>query len=266
MNQIICYSDLLLLSKDPVQNVESLIELGADCVELMMDGPWWNEMEHVFDELASKLRALAVQFTIHPPAWDINITSENQAIRNTSMDQYVKAIQFAHMIEAKHVVIHPGFCFSPVFDKVKAQARAKSFITELCQVAKPLGVKLGIENVGYAGSSLFNQTEYSTFLDDIDETAGYLVDTGHAHLNQWDIPRLLKDIQERLLAVHIHDNYGGGDDHLPLGEGSIKWEGIFEQLRSKQTCHFILEYAPGTNLNELKKGKKQLENMLGFSQ
>jgi aryl carrier-like protein len=55
MNQIICYSDLLLLSKDPVQNVESLIELGADCVELMMDGPWWNEMEHVFDELASKL-------------------------------------------------------------------------------------------------------------------------------------------------------------------------------------------------------------------
>lgn len=259
MKKQICYSDLALLSNDLFDNIDQLIKHGADKVELLMDGQEWNEMEDLFETLVPKLQSLPVDYTIHPPAWDINLTSENRATRETAFSEYKKAIEFAGMIGASHVVIHPGFCFSPVFNKQTAQQRAAHYINELCQVAKPLNVKLAIENVGYNGSSLFTQEEYTNFLRDIDETAGFLIDTGHANLNNWDIPRLIKETKDRLLALHIHDNDGTGDDHLAIGEGTIDWKSVFTAINEYAShCELILEYAPNTPLEKLQPGKDLL--------
>lgn len=265
MNKEICYSDLPLITNDIIKNVEGLIENGADKVELLMDGEKWDEMESLFSELAPQLKALPVGYTVHPPAWDINLTSENQAIREASFLQYKKAIEFAGMIEADHAVIHPGFCFSPVFNKKKAQARAAEYIRSLCQIAKPLNVKIVVENVGYNGSSLFTQEEFTRFLDPIEETAGYLIDIGHAHLNQWDIPKLIRDTKDRLLAIHIHDNHGIGDDHLQIGKGTIQWTEVFSAMREvANDCQLILEYAPMTSLDKLRMGKEILQKEVLF--
>lgn len=254
-----CYSDLPLITGDICENITQLIAHGADKVELLMDGDKWDGMEALFAELAPKLRALPVGYTLHPPAWDMNLTSENKAIREASFSEYKKAIQFANMIGADHVVIHPGFCFSPVFDKKLAQARAKQYIEQLCAIAKPLQVQLVIENVGYNGSSLFTQEEFTRFLDTIDETAGYLLDIGHAHLNQWDIPKLIRDTKERLFALHVHDNNGTEDEHLPIGEGTIQWEEVFAAMRDvSHDCQIVLEYAPNTPLEKLREGKELL--------
>ncbi|MGE8205463.1 sugar phosphate isomerase/epimerase family protein [Heyndrickxia sp. NPDC080065] len=261
MKRDICYSDLVLINNDIFENINDLIKHGANKIELMMDGEKWDDMEDLFEDFSSKLKALPVGYTIHPPAWDINLTSENKAIREASFSEYKKAIEFASMIGAGHVVIHPGFCFSPIFDKKLAQQRAAFYIKRLCEVAKPLNVKLAIENVGYNGSSLFTQNEFTSFLEVMDETAGYLIDIGHAHLNGWNIPQLIKDTKDQLLALHIHDNNGTGDDHLPIGEGSIQWKEIFAMINEHSVdCQLILEYAPATPLKELRKGKELLQN------
>ena len=165
---------------------------------MLLDGDKWDEMERLFADFAPKLKALPVGYTVHPPAWDTNLTSENQTIRKASFNEYKKAIEFAAMIEADHVVIHPGFCFSPVFNKELAQERAKEYIQRLCEIAQPLNVKLVIENVGYNGSSLFTREEFTRFLDPFDAPAGYLIDVGHAHLNHWDFPRLIRETKDRL--------------------------------------------------------------------
>ncbi|MDQ0232159.1 sugar phosphate isomerase/epimerase family protein [Metabacillus malikii] len=263
MKSEICYSDLPLLMRNIEGNVDVLIENGAEKIELLMDGERWNDMELLFASLAPKLKEKAVGYTVHPPAWDTNLTSENKAIRSASFSEYKKAIEFAGLIQASHVVIHPGFCFSPVFNRELAKQRAFEAIGELCEVARPLQVKLAVENVGYNGESLFTQEEFISFLDSLDDTAGYLLDVGHAHLNDWDIPAVIKAIGDRLLAVHLHDNKGNADDHLPIGEGTIEWEPIFETLREyTKECQLILEYAPGTSLDALREGKELLKKEL----
>lgn len=265
MAKNIGYSDLILISKDILVNIQQLIEHGADKIELLMDGPKWNDMEDIFPELKQQLKTFPVSYTIHPPAWDINLTSENRSIRDASFNEYKKAIEFAHMIEADHVVIHPGFCFSPHFDKKIAQQRALNYINELCQIAKKLNIKLAIENVGYHGTSIFTQDEYTHFLVNVDDTAGYLIDTGHAHLNNWDIPQLIKDTKDRLLALHLHDNNKSGDDHLPIGAGNIAWNKVFSAIHTyAPQCQLILEYATTTPLEKLQEGKNiLLQNNLG---
>lgn len=263
MKEQINYSDLALLSHDVVENVQKLVAHGAASVELLMDGPYWNQMEDQFSTLVPALREEPVTYSVHPPAWDINLTSENRATRETAFSEYKKAIQFASLIEASHVVIHPGFCFSPAFHKKTAQRRAAQLIQQLCEIAKERDVKLAIENVGYSGSSLFTQEEYVEFLHPLDDTAMFLIDTGHAHLNDWDIPLLIEQTKDRLFALHLHDNHQTGDDHLPIGEGTIDWEAVFKAVQeNKVECQLILEYAPGTPLEKLEDGKKRLQQEL----
>ena len=238
----IIYSDLPLLNEDIIENIQKLIDHGADKIELMMDGEKWNDMELLFDDIASQLKGFDIPFTIHPPAWDINLTSENKAIREASFREYKKAIKFAGKIGASHVVIHPGFSFSPVFDKNLAQSRAKLYLNQLCEIAKPLGVRLAIENVGYNGDAILTEAEFIDFLEDIDETAGYLIDIGHAQLDGWNVPHVIQSVKDRLIALHIHDNTGTSDDHLPIGEGKMDWEAIIDVLHKEEiVCELILE-------------------------
>ncbi|MBP2076874.1 sugar phosphate isomerase/epimerase family protein [Oceanobacillus polygoni] len=256
----ICYSENTRLTKDVKENVLHLIEHGAETVELFIDGSKWELTESQFEEMAAMLKELPVQYTVHPPAFDINLTSENKAVRETAFSEYKKSIQFAGMIDASHVVIHPGFCFSSVFDKQVAQERAIVYIKQLSAIAKENHVKLAIENVGYNGSSIFTQEEFTVFLDknfEHDESVGYLIDVGHALLNQWDIPKLIADTKHRLLALHLHDNNGTSDDHLPIYEGKMEWEAIFNTIREEEiNCEFILEYDQNIPLEKLREGKE----------
>ncbi|MFC7395332.1 sugar phosphate isomerase/epimerase family protein [Scopulibacillus cellulosilyticus] len=257
MNKDICYSDLILLTNNVEKNINQLVNYGADKVELLMDGLEWDEMDKQIEKMKKAVKHYKVKFTVHPPAWDTNLTSENKAIRETSFEEYKKSILFAHEIEAEHVVIHPGFCFSPIFDKAIARKRAEEYIGRLCQISKPLGVKLAVENVGYNGTSIFTEDQFVKFLNTLDNYAGYLIDTGHAHVNQWNIPRMIRYTNSRLLGLHIHDNSGASDEHLPIGEGTVDWTPIFDELRkTNQSCQLILEYAPGTELEKLRIGKQ----------
>lgn len=258
------FSELILLTNKPKENIRTLIESGADVVELMLDGIQWDAMDQKMAEFIKDFKNENIKFTVHPPAWDTNLTSENKEIRETSFSEYKKSVEFAHDIGAEHVVIHPGFSFSPVFDKEIARKRAEEYIGKLCQVASPLGVSLAVENVGYGGASLFTEEQYTEFLDDLDPAAKYLIDTGHAHLNDWDIPRMIRKVNTRLSSIHLHDNLGKTDDHLPIGEGTIDWEPIFNELKALEgSCQLILEYAPETNLEKLVEGKKLLTHHLG---
>lgn len=264
MNNIICISDLILLSSSVEERVSRLLEAGVSHIELLADGGSWNDTSFTYTKMLSFLRNADASFTIHPPAWDTNLTSENKTIREASLLEYRKSIEFAHIIGAEHVVIHPGFCYSPGFNKQVAQERALDAVGELCRIASALDVELAVENVGYGGASLFTQAEYIAFVRQLDKTATYLIDTGHAHLNGWNIAELICSAGERLSSIHLHDNHADKDAHLPIEEGTIQWAPIFEEMKQlNNNCRFILEYAPGTSIKIVLDSMDLLKEKLG---
>ncbi|MEA4846847.1 MAG: sugar phosphate isomerase/epimerase family protein [Clostridiaceae bacterium] len=263
MKKTVSYSDLLLIRGegfDVIENIKTLRQYGADSVELMMDGVYWDRMDERIEELSNTLASLPMFFSIHPPAWDTNLTSENKAIREATFLEYRKAIYFAHNICAKYVVIHPGFVYCPVSDKRLAARRSRAAVYELNKIAGPLGVKLAVENVGSLENAIFNMDEYIDFLNGTDDNIGYLIDTGHAHLNGWDIARLIEGTSKRLLALHLHDNDGAGDQHLPLETGKINWQPVYRVLKELVSdCQLVLEYKSGTPVEKLPEGKELLK-------
>jgi sugar phosphate isomerase/epimerase len=86
------------------------------------------------------------------------------------------------------------------------------------------------------------------------------VDVGHAFINRWRMEELFIALGDRLKALHLHDNDGRKDSHLPLGEGVIDWESIFAALRKAGSePDIVLEYNIGTDLGKFAEGLKLVE-------
>lgn len=256
------YSDLCVIGEDVLESVDRLIANGAENIELMMDGQGWNDFHLHMDVLANTLRKKNVSYSIHTPVWDINLTSENAHMREAVMETYRQSIVFSHKLQAKHVVIHPGFCYAPAFDKAVARARAHQALESLLEFNKVYGQQLLIENVGTCKTSIFTQDEFSAFLNGFPKEIGYLIDIGHAFINGWNFEKLFNDLGERLIALHIHDNDGKSDAHLPIGEGSIDWNSVFAALpKTRRDLHLVLEYNIGTPLEKLAEGKQLLAQL-----
>jgi sugar phosphate isomerase/epimerase len=257
---LISYSELCLIGGDVGENVDAMIGRGAENIELMLDGQGWELFQLRMEGLARSLLERKVGYSVHVPVWDVNLTSESSYIREAALESYRQSIVFASMIGASHVVLHPGARSDRHFSASLARGRAREALSALADFNKAYGRLLLVENIGSPESSIFSQEEYAEFLSGQPPEFGYIVDVGHAFLNGWDIPALIGSIKDRLFALHLHDNDGKLDAHLPLGEGAIDWPGIFEAVRkSGRELDLILEYNIGTELSSLAEGKALLE-------
>ena len=71
--------------------------------------------------------------------------------------------------------------------------------------------------------------EFAWVLGRLDRSVGVCFDTGHTALgHHWD--RFIEIAGDRLVHVHVNDNRGRFDDHLPPGDGEIDWVHIRESL------------------------------------
>ena len=63
------------------------------------------------------------------------------------------------------------------------------------------------------------------------DNVGVCWDFGHANEMGWNQPQALKMIGDRLIALHVQDNYGVKDDHLLPYHGTIQWEPVMKTLK-----------------------------------
>ena len=250
----IYYSTLCKIGSGLSETVDEMIRFGGDGIELMLDGGAWDGFENRGRELAAMLRARPAAYTVHMPVWDINLTSENAQARKAALRTCEDSIAFASLIRAEHVVLHPGFCYAPVFDKRAARA-----VEELCRFDEAYGVPLLVENVGNASTSIFTEREFARFIEGFGGKVGCLLDIGHANFCGWEIAEDISRLRPFLDAVHLHDNGGDSDSHLPIGEGGVPWDAVFTALKTcRPDLRLILEYDIGTPPERLQEGKKLL--------
>ena len=262
---IIEASELILLNHDPIENAKKIGAI-VPAVEMMLDGDSWDDRDNSWEKIAANLSELNLHFTVHPPAWDHNVAAGLYSLRKTARDLNISALNVAKIIGAKQVVFHTGYCDSgSYFNRKTAQKHSLEALYELIEIAKPEGIRVAVENVAPPQKALYTQEEFVHILDEIDKTAQYLLDLGHAHMNHWNLPWVIRQIAPRLCGVHIHDNNGEGDQHLPIGRGTIEWEKVFQEMKKvRDDCHLVLEYAPGTSLAELKDGVNLLRNQFSI--
>lgn len=205
--------------------IEFFYEFGKDYY-------WNNETE-----LWGKRR-----LSIHAPCVAVNLAASKQ---KNYAKIFEKTFAYAQKIKADFVVVHTNEDWEG--DRELVQARVIRRLRQLINLAVRYDVQLLIENVGLRTKNnlLFDLQEYMALLD-IFPAAQALLDTGHAHVNGWDIPTVVESLGERLTACHLHDNDGSGDAHLPIGQGDIDWAAYFAAVKNyAPEAVQVLEYCCG---------------------
>lgn len=164
-----------------------------------------------------------VHYTIHAPIIDLNIASLNERVKGLSAQLVKESIDHARELGAELVVVHPG-SFPPDSRGDPEAYWQLNFdsISEICRHAAREGVEVCLENMP-AKTRLFLQTPQD-FLRLSDEGLDFEValDVGHAN-TMGQLEEFLALLKGKIRHLHLHDNMGDRDAHLPVGRGTVDW-------------------------------------------
>ncbi len=174
---------------------------------------------------AASLRAAGVATTtFHAPFEDIWPGARDEEIRRLSVARLRQAIALAPVFRPLGIVVHGGY-FEWLFDFApeKWLEPARRSFSEVAEAAEGAGVDIFMENV-------FDEApDHLLRLRDAVGSPRLSVcfDPGHATLfSRLPLQKWAEAFGPLIREMHVHDNRGMRDDHLPVGEGAINFRGV----------------------------------------
>ena len=233
-------STLHLLDKPLEEILPNLIKLSVKNVEIADSGHHSLNPKRVsrLQEISS---SYDIRFSIHAPYADTNLSADDDLIREWILKRIRATIRFADELNAKAVVIHPGWTTATDrFMKGRAWELNLRSVNWLLRYAEEYGVPLLIENVPEPTPYLLIRVEdFELFFEELDFWIGMVLDIGHSNLiNQ--TTDFLSMFNERIKHIHISDNNGAEDQHLAIGKGEINWETSFEAVNKSGFSNWVV--------------------------
>ena len=180
--------------------------------------------------LASSLAGMGLAaVAIHAPFGEgLDLADVDPRSRQAAVSAIVDSARAIGALGGSLVVVHPsGLERQQHVPAARLDDCVRSLET-LTRCCEDLGVRLVVETPlpHLIGG---RPEEFSWLLGRAADTVGVCLDTGHVHLiDAWQ--PFLDVAGARLCHVHVHDNRGSWDDHLPPGEGHINWAHIAATL------------------------------------
>ena len=173
-----------------------------------------------------------LSFSVHTPMSDINIGSLNRNMLEASLNELISCMRSCNKLGIEVATVHPGF-MSPLgmVDKSKVIDITKASLFRLEAEAAELGVKIAFENMPACPMCMGTVPEDLLSLLEGTEL-GICFDIGHA--NTTDTVQEFLSLKDRFVNVHIHDNMGVSDEHLPIGKGTVDFPAVLEALGSRR--------------------------------
>ena len=144
-------------------------------------------------------------------------------------------IDAAALMSISRAVVHPIAIYQKEIrygDWVRANL---AFLSTIVEYAKGKGIRILIENMKSEHEAPDNHLYGSCALNisSIAEKlgAGVCWDVGHAHISGFKQSEQLEILGGKLEVLHIHDNDGLRDAHLPPFDGNVDWEDVAFGLR-----------------------------------
>ncbi len=228
------YGAMNLPTRPVAEEIEALGNLGFDYIELAIDAPE-STPEKILknkDIIQELLHSYNLGLMAHLPTF-ISIADLYESIRKASIDENIKALEAGVALGIKKFVLHPG-TIRGLGRQVKAQANryADKSIMAIVDKARELQVSICIEN-------MFPETHGPTEPHDFEHMflkyhdLKLTLDIAHAHIgtNRNRSTDFIERYPDKLSHIHVSDNFGKEDNHLPIGAGMIFFERIFKQIK-----------------------------------
>ena len=239
-------------------NVE-LVELGFDDIALL---DRYLEINHA---MLWGLDSFGVAFSLHAPTSDArepNLRVDLGRMLRHNFRVMERVFEIASLLDITHVVVHGGDIIAENGAKFAGVPYRKAFVNTvrnlklLAALARDYSVTLYLENLcdDRVGSL---PVELLALLHAANTDIYVTLDTGHAFIiaERYGIP--LSDFFDVLHPfikhVHLHDNDGISDLHLPPGEGKIDVGCVLMDIWDAQPENVVLEIKRFVDLENVKE-------------
>ncbi|MDH7593837.1 MAG: sugar phosphate isomerase/epimerase family protein [Methanomicrobiales archaeon] len=224
---------------DSIEWVSGIEETGFDGWEIVADGSYRFDHQENFIAVREALGCLSLNATVHAPYSDLNLASLNHPIWRESVRQVCLCIERSSEF-TELVTFHPGY-LSPLGKLMPSRAweSQREALIEIGRCAEEVGVKACMENMGGPREFLCRRPEEMLGTVDGIDGVGLTFDLGHANME--GRVRDFLQVLGHASHLHLHDNHGLNDEHLPIGEGNIDWDYAGRMVRSAYAHIIVVE-------------------------
>lgn len=215
-------------SEDIAASIQRCVELGLDAIEFFTREYSVAECR----EIADHARDAGLHVDYHAPwhgPYDFGL-----AERDIARSHLEQAMARAHLMGGRHLVCHLG---RYDLDAPRGREQALDQVISITDSLEPALRDTGLMLV-YEDNTLCHDPnplgdspgDFARLFDAVEsDHVGMILDTGHAHVTG-NTRAYLDQFGSRVRYIHVADNGGIGDDHVPPSAGTIDWPQLVEWL------------------------------------
>ncbi len=243
------------LTVRPFDQVSEIVIPHFEHWEIISEANHW--LPDIQNQVKELLETTNMRFSIHGPYSDINLAAFDTGTRKHAVKTFLDIIEICGNLGIGPVTIHPGV-IGPIqhWDRSRALKHTRKSLEELAREARDNSMLIALENMPKMRfTTCQSAQEIAQMLHDLD--IGMCLDIGHAHTT--DQMTEIMALKDRFINIHVHDNMGDKDAHLPLGQGTVDFE-VLKELDNYKG-NFIIE-SKHPEIKSALASKKFLENIL----
>ncbi|TAL46837.1 sugar phosphate isomerase/epimerase [archaeon] len=217
------------------EEIRSILNHNFDYVEIGIEWP-----EGDVDILKTKKKAildLTSQFDAPPighTAWWMDFSSLYEGERLAWIREAKRQIDIARDLDIGLLNFHSHSVYmDPRYGKYKTQALDNFVLSmrEIIKYADNYGIQVIVENPGQE-VEIAKLKDYSYVMKRLPQAKVHL-DIGHAFMQggMKSVNGFIKTFNKRIVHLHVHDNHGEFDEHIPIGNGKINYPAVVKMLK-----------------------------------
>jgi sugar phosphate isomerase/epimerase len=180
-------------------------------------------------QTAKLLTDAGSKVTFHAPFMDLRPGALDDKIRQASIDRLKQVFDLVPYFHPLRIVCHPSYDsnYYVSCDEEWLENSAATWLTLIALIGET-GTKIALENVYEKEPSILRRLFERLNSDRI----CFCFDTGHFNVfSRVPLDVWLGELGKYLGHLHLHDNHGQRDEHLPVGNGTFPFAGLFQTLQ-----------------------------------
>lgn len=224
-----------LFARSPLDHaLRRIAAAGFRWVELWSDG-CHVDPRHELDvrAVARLMRELGIgAHSVHTPFGGLELGHPVRCEGAGARALITATIERAASLGARIAVVHPNSYEGPLEPSLHERSleEARLIAAAALDAADRCDVRIALENMVAVGYWRFGTSVAELAKAFPDPRIGLCLDVGHATVQGSDLASEVRAAGDRLVALHVHDNDGRTDQHLPPLRGTVRWADLDRAL------------------------------------